>query len=49
MTSRTTSDFYSPLDNDEQFQNTVACTKFMVSMLASGRLAEDKLLSLRCS
>lgn len=37
----------SPLDNDERFQNTVACTKFMMSMLASGRLAKDKLLSLR--
>jgi len=35
----------SPLDNDERFQNTVACTKFMMSMLASWRLAEDKLLS----
>ena len=46
---RTTSVSASPLDNDERFQNTVACTKFMVSMLASGRLAEDKLLSLRCS
>ena len=28
----------SPLDNDERFQNTVACTKFMMSMLASWRL-----------
>jgi hypothetical protein len=30
----------SPLDNDERFQNTVACTKFLRSMLASGRLEE---------
>lgn len=29
------------LDNDERFQSTVACTKFLVSMLASRRLAED--------
>jgi hypothetical protein len=37
-------DYYispSPLDNDEKFQNTVACTNFLMSMLASGRLAED--------
>jgi len=37
-------DYYtspSPLDNDEKFQNTVACTNFLMSMLASGRLAEE--------
>lgn len=31
----------SALDNDERFQNSVACTKFLVSMLTSRRLAED--------
>jgi len=31
----------SALDNDERFQNTVTCTDFVMSMLASGRLAED--------
>ena len=31
----------SVLENDERFQNTVACTKFLVSMLASRRLKED--------
>jgi hypothetical protein len=31
----------SALDSDERFQNTVACTKFLVSMLTSRRLAED--------
>jgi hypothetical protein len=31
----------SALDNDERFQNGVACTKFLVSMLTSRRLAED--------
>ena len=31
----------STLDRDEQFQNSVACTKFLVSMLTSRRLAED--------
>ena len=31
----------STLDNDERFQNSVACTKFLVSMLSSRRLAED--------
>jgi hypothetical protein len=31
----------SPLDNDERFQNTVTCTNFLMSMLASGRLAEN--------
>jgi len=31
----------SPLDNDEQFQNTVTCTKFLLSMLASGRLEDE--------
>lgn len=30
----------SALDNDERFQNTVACTKLLISMLASGRLGE---------
>lgn len=37
-------DYYissSPLDNDEKFQNTVACTNFLMSMLASGRLADE--------
>ena len=37
-------DYYmsaSALDNDERFQNGVACTKFLVLMLASRRLAED--------
>ena len=31
----------STLDNDESFQNTVTCTNFLVSMLASRRLGED--------
>jgi len=31
----------SALDNDERFQNTAACTKFLISMLASARLGED--------
>ena len=31
----------STLDRDERFQNSVACTKFLVSMLTSRRLAED--------
>ncbi len=31
----------STLDNDERFQNSVACTKFLVSMLSSRKLAED--------
>ena len=31
----------SVLENDERFQNSVACTKFLVSMLANRRLAED--------
>lgn len=31
----------SALDNDERFQNSVACTKFLVSMLTSRMLAED--------
>ena len=30
-----------PLDNDERFQNTVSCTRFLLSMLASGRLQEE--------
>lgn len=37
-------DYYiSParLDNDERFQSTVACNRFLISMLASGRLAEE--------
>lgn len=29
------------LDNDERFQNTVTCTTFLVSMLASRSLGED--------
>ena len=29
------------LDSDERFQNSVACTKFLVSMLTSRTLAED--------
>jgi hypothetical protein len=33
--------FSSALDSDERFQNTVACTKFLVSMLTSRRSAED--------
>ena len=34
--------FISPatLDNDERYQNTVACNNFLMSMLASGRLEE---------
>jgi hypothetical protein len=32
----------STLDNDERFQSTVACTRFLVSMLTSRRLAEDR-------
>jgi hypothetical protein len=37
-------DYYtyaSRLDDDERFQNTVTCTNFLMSMLASGKLAED--------
>jgi hypothetical protein len=37
-------DYYTssaPLDNDERFQGTVACTNFLLSMLASGRLQEE--------
>lgn len=30
-----------PLDNDEQFQNTLVCTRFLTSMLARGKFAED--------
>ena len=30
----------STLDNDERFQNSVACTKFLVSMLSSTTLAQ---------
>ena len=30
----------STLDNDERFQNSVACTKFMVSMLSSRTLSQ---------
>lgn len=35
--------FISPatLDNDERYQNTVACNNFLMSMLASGRLQEE--------
>ena len=29
------------LDNDQRFQNSVACTKFLVSMLSSRTLADD--------
>lgn len=29
------------LDNDERFQNTVVCTKHLISMLAAGNLDED--------
>jgi hypothetical protein len=29
------------LDNDELFQQTISCTNFLISMLASGRLAEE--------
>ena len=31
----------STLDSDERFQNSVACTKFLVSMLSSRTLADD--------
>ena len=31
----------SALENDELFQQTRRCTNFLISMLASGRLAED--------
>jgi len=31
----------SALDSDERFQNSVACTKFLVSMLTTRRFAED--------
>ena len=37
-------DYYmsaSGLDSDQQFQSSVGCTKFLVSMLSSRRLAED--------
>ena len=30
-----------PLDNDEQFQGTVACTNYLLSMLSHGRLEEE--------
>ena len=30
-----------PLNNDERYQNTVTCTRFLLSMLASGRLQEQ--------
>ncbi len=30
-----------PLDNDERFQNTVACNNFLMSMLAGGRLEQE--------
>jgi hypothetical protein len=35
--------FISPatLDNDERYQNTVACNNFLMSMLASGRLQQE--------
>ena len=35
--------FISPatLDNDERYQNTVACNNFLMSMLASGRLQDE--------
>ena len=29
------------LENDQRFQNNVACTKFLVSMLSSRTLADD--------
>ncbi len=29
------------LDNDERYQNTVACNNFLMSMLASGRLQQE--------
>lgn len=32
----------STLDNDERFQNSVACTRFLVSMLSSRTLAQAK-------
>jgi len=31
----------STLDNDQRFQNSVACTKFLISMLSSRTLADD--------
>jgi peptidyl-tRNA hydrolase len=31
----------SGLDSDQQFQSSVGCTNFLVSMLSSGRLAEN--------
>jgi len=31
----------SALDNDDVFQKTVSCTKSLISMLASGRLADE--------
>lgn len=30
-----------PLANDERYQNTVSCTRFLLSMVASGRLQEE--------
>jgi hypothetical protein len=35
--------FISPatLDNDDRYQNTVACNNFLMSMLASGRLQQE--------
>jgi len=39
-------DYYvspSVLDNDEQFQSALVCTRFLISMLASTRLAENSL------
>jgi len=32
----------STLDNDERFQNSLACTKFLISMLSSRTLAQDR-------
>jgi hypothetical protein len=37
-------DYYispSKLDNDEQFQGSVSCTNFLLSMIASGKLQEE--------
>ena len=30
-----------PLDNDEEYQNTVTCTRFLLSMVAHGRFEEE--------
>ena len=49
MTNPTTSDFCIAVRQRRAVSEHRSLYQFMVSMLANGRLAEDKLLSLRCS